>query len=1775
MSAANNNTAISLDKPPTSAREHAILLQKWPAELDILQSAFPHHFQSTVLRALAQSDGCLEKTGEMLLQTPKDLEEQQLTKTKSGREVKTPLMCDSEAIAFGGGSVGGLAKPKREEKFWSQVLRDETRADDVESGKEGEEEGEENKKSAGGEGDVEMKPTTAMIALGGIGTRDAVAWASDRWPTLNKEEDDKKKFSEKNVEKVLGWREKKVETTTTTTNMETETETEANAREIELLVKFKNVAYFHSRWVPESFVEKQRLTQLYIKFPKVDPITGEANTKSLSIDVAKESMELDKIIAVKPGALYLCKWKGLNYDELTEESFEFVEEHFPSCVPEFNKEEMRWTEKNEKASEIEAAKKPEDEEVRAKVWTTNEALVEPEKFNGKHTDFTLREYQAEGVKWITSNFHSGRPGCILADEMGLGKTAQAINVLEVVCEHVRPDLPTLVVAPLSTLVNWERECQTWIPHLNVVVYSGTAKARSEIREKCLWPKDEQSNTLSPGSRADVVLTTYEMVNFDKNALGKIEWSAVVVDEAHKLKNCEGKLFSELSLFKKQKTLLLTGTPLQNNVGELWSLLKFVDPQRFADREKFEKVFGNISTAKHVDALHAVLKPYLLRRLKTDVEQKLPPRVETLVECELAPLQKKCYRALFERNFSFLSSASGADDATIAMKEEENGENALSMFRNVMMEVRKCCQHPFLLDGVENAVSKGTMTVTIDKLVSASGKLQLLDKLLPKLKANGSKVLIFSQMTRVLDVLEDYNRARGHKYERLDGGVTGKKRQESIDRFSAEDSEAFLFLLSTRAGGQGINLTKADTVIVFDSDWNPQNDAQALARAHRIGQTKAVQVYRLVSRGTYEKEMFTRASMKLGLEQAIFGDINNNDNNNNGDKENAALQQRPQNQKSSAKSAKEQRQEVENLLKHGAYGLLTEAREEAEKRYQKWGSDDIDSILQNSEQKVVDAEEDEKGARGADKKKEKSSLFATATFASEASEKMNIDLDDPDFWQKLMPEQAEEEKRLEAQKKRLEEQKQQALLLSAKKKEDRRMANGEIWEWSWQEKRSSLDKLALFGFGNWEKIYDAAQLKSDKTIAHLKAFCRRYASLVVQRHEATTPVLRETVFGEIDEDEKAILHLATGGEDYLNEVFADRHFYTHCKERSTEDALKLEMLLCGWKAVQEVGGIEGAAMELDVPDVSMGPTDQQKIAPPAKWWNEAHDRALICGTFKWGFGKYNDIRDDEELAFAWDFKGKAAPEEEKKKKAVPVAKPPVATLPGGGIIVDVPEFNGGVEVMDIDKAADDDLMASMRLMDKKDDEAGALPAIEGDLEQQRRGDEETEKQWVHGRHLAYRVRRLFAALGNKPLNAFSIKRESVALPKPPKPPKEPKPKKEKKPKVPKEPKPKKEKKPKAPSLGRRACNGAGGNPLVKLERAAQAVKELPRKEADENGYEAFQTPIGPVGGVTIECLGTVLHSPEDAKKGWSNLNYILPLGFKTKKLYSKLDPANLEEKCTWTQEIKMDETEKTPLFSLTTEDGSIVIEKKSATACWGEVLQRAKAIREQKGEVAKKTAISGPEFFGYSLHSVRLMIEQLPNAEKCEEYVTLEKTLKDAVARQEKEKEAKAMAAEANATAEADGEEEKSAEKTAVANDENENALLISPNRITASTSPSRAFDSMKTTPLKQQSPSLSNSKKRPSPTHLSSSQKKTKNASPAAKTTAAATANEEDDDTQGEKRNETKKKTVSLSATPTTSAKKKKSNISPPKSVGKKLLSAAKKMFAGSSTPKEKNKNKA
>ena len=239
--------------------------------------------------------------------------------------------------------------------------------------------------------------------------------------------------------------------------------------------------------------------------------------------------------------------------------------------------------------------------------------------------------------------------------------------------------------------------------------------------------------------------------------------------------------------------------------------------------------------------------------------------------ELTTIQKKLYRAILERNFAFLSK--GATSSA-------NVPNLM----NTMMELRKCCNHPFLITGAEEKVlaehdlsmhEKTPKHATV--MIDASGKLVLIHKLLPKLKANGHKVLVFSQMVRCLDILEDYLVHMRYPYERIDGRVRGNLRQAAIDRFSKPDSDRFVFLLCTRAGGLGINLTAADTVIIFDSDWNPQNDIQAQARCHRIGQSRSVKVYRLITRNSYEREMFDRASMKLGLDKAVLQSMNTKEN----------------------------------------------------------------------------------------------------------------------------------------------------------------------------------------------------------------------------------------------------------------------------------------------------------------------------------------------------------------------------------------------------------------------------------------------------------------------------------------------------------------------------------------------------------------------------------------------------------------------------------------------------------------------------------------------------------------------------------------------------------------------------------------------------------------------------------------------------------------------------------------------------------------------------------
>ncbi|MEQ2276320.1 choline dehydrogenase 6, partial [Xenotaenia resolanae] len=324
--------------------------------------------------------------------------------------------------------------------------------------------------------------------------------------------------------------------------------------------------------------------------------------------------------------------------------------------------------------------------------------------------------------------------------------------------------------------------------------------------------------------------------------------------------------------------------------------------------------------------------------------------------ELTNIQKKYYRAILEKNFSFLSK--GAN--------QHNMPNLI----NTMMELRKCCNHPYLITGAEEKIlesfkkchSPDSPDFQLQAMIQAAGKLVLIDKLLPKLLSGGHKVLIFSQMVRCLDILEDYLIQRRYTYERIDGRVRGNLRQAAIDRFCKPDSDRFVFLLCTRAGGLGINLTAADTCIIFDSDWNPQNDLQAQARCHRIGQSKAVKVYRLITRNSYEREMFDKASLKLGLDKAVLQDIN---------------------RKGSLNGVQQlSKLEVEDLLKKGAYGALMDEEDEGSK----FCEEDIDQILQRRTQTITIQSEG------------KGSTFAKASFVSSGN-RTDISLDDPNFWQK--------------------------------------------------------------------------------------------------------------------------------------------------------------------------------------------------------------------------------------------------------------------------------------------------------------------------------------------------------------------------------------------------------------------------------------------------------------------------------------------------------------------------------------------------------------------------------------------------------------------------------------------------------------------------------------------------------------------------------------------------------------------------------------------------------
>jgi SWI/SNF-related matrix-associated actin-dependent regulator of chromatin subfamily A member 5 len=415
--------------------------------------------------------------------------------------------------------------------------------------------------------------------------------------------------------------------------------------------------------------------------------------------------------------------------------------------------------------------------------------------------------------------------------------------------------PHLIVVPKSTLSNWMNEFQRWCPSLRPLRFHGSKEERGEFVDTYLRPAAK-----SDDREWDVLVTTYEIFNLEKTALSKIAWRFIIIDEAHRLKN-EASLFSQnIRLLNTEHRLLLTGTPLQNNLHELWALLNFLLPEVFASSEQFDEWFNldvDDTEAKQrmISQLHKILRPFMLRRLKADVEKSLPPKTETILFTGLSVTQKNVYRQLLLRDIDQINTNFGGNS---------NSNSSRTAILNIVMQLRKCCNHPYLFPGIEDRNENPFG----EHLITNCGKMVLLDKLLRKLYERKHRVLIFSQMTRMLDILEDYCAMRGFQHCRIDGNTSYEDREDRIADYNSLNSEKFIFLLSTRAGGLGINLQTADTVIIYDSDWNPQADLQAQDRCHRIGQTKQVHVYRLVTDDTVEVKVVERAQQKLKLDAMV-------------------------------------------------------------------------------------------------------------------------------------------------------------------------------------------------------------------------------------------------------------------------------------------------------------------------------------------------------------------------------------------------------------------------------------------------------------------------------------------------------------------------------------------------------------------------------------------------------------------------------------------------------------------------------------------------------------------------------------------------------------------------------------------------------------------------------------------------------------------------------------------------------------------------------------------
>lgn len=604
---------------------------------------------------------------------------------------------------------------------------------------------------------------------------------------------------------------------------------------------------------------------------------------------------------------------------------------------------------------------------------------------------TLKGYQVQGLTWLVNLYNQGING-ILADDMGLGKTIQTLAFLAYLNESDGIPGPFLVITPASTLHNWISEFEKFLPSFKTCSYWGNINERKNLRKKF--------------SQVNVVVTSYQMIVTDEKIFKRTNWLYMILDEAQAIKSSASLRWKTLLAIKCRNRLLLTGTPIQNTMGELWALLHFIMPTLFDSHEEFSTWFSKDieKEGKKIDdvqlqRLHMILKPFMLRREKNDVKDELGTKTEKDIYCEMSVRQKRLYRIIQKQKSINIDDFTGALNHVLFEEEDKIKKDKIGIddaLMNMAMQLRKVCNHPDLFEREEvqsgfcfqasnnqfkdyislmggsilsynvpeivgnfvvnnkpfsglhrdllgkrihnqdflddynfynepkdycikrvareirentesdtsfktlysptvvsdlpqihttsfdlhHSLQNHNLNITkdikqinisvprLDTFISDSGKLVVLDALLYNLKQGGHRVLIYFQMTRMMNLMEDYLVKRGYSYCRLDGSCRLNVRRDVVKNWQTSD-EKFVFILSTRAGGLGINLTAADTVIFYDSDWNPTMDQQAMDRAHRLGQTKDVTVYRLITKDTIEERVIERAARKGEIQKLVI------------------------------------------------------------------------------------------------------------------------------------------------------------------------------------------------------------------------------------------------------------------------------------------------------------------------------------------------------------------------------------------------------------------------------------------------------------------------------------------------------------------------------------------------------------------------------------------------------------------------------------------------------------------------------------------------------------------------------------------------------------------------------------------------------------------------------------------------------------------------------------------------------------------------------------------